>query len=85
MASIRATMTMTVGQNRMDNQERAENFDPNRPNLNFNAINEFYISLHIPIRQMDCQRRWLNGIYNVKLVNSLMKKALREITAPMMT
>ncbi|KRY00482.1 hypothetical protein T4E_4650 [Trichinella pseudospiralis] len=38
MASIRATMTMTVGQNRMDNQERAENFDPNRPNLNFNAI-----------------------------------------------
>ncbi|KRY82365.1 hypothetical protein T4D_2822 [Trichinella pseudospiralis] len=54
MASIRATMTMTVGQNRMDNQERAENFDPNRPNLNINAIN-------------------------------LMKKALREITAPMMT
>ncbi|KAL1234300.1 Follitropin subunit beta [Trichinella spiralis] len=37
MASIKGVLTMTVGHNRMDNQERggwclAENFDPNRPN-----------------------------------------------------
>ncbi|KRX39257.1 Neural cell adhesion molecule 1 [Trichinella murrelli] len=31
MASIKGVLTMTVGHNRMDNQER-ENFDPNRPN-----------------------------------------------------